>query len=396
MEKIKTAQSGYNDALAGLPKENFRLLLDTIEGINQTNEFKSALVESMESARLVMNSEASSLILLDKETGELFISMPTGPAKKEVIGKRIPQNKGIAGWVLANRRPYLTNNVDSSEHFYGDITDDFKTRNILCVPLINRQNEVIGVLQAINRRDGEEFTPHHIPVFQALASHVTIAIERTRQINLLHDRLKEKDAMLTEVHHRIKNNLQILSGQIENELSEIKDAQAKKVMQNMIMRVNSMSKLHDLLCEKNLQKTVDLGEYLKQLSNKIEETMKAVLMDVTIEMRADSIKLPQEKALLCGLILNELIINIYKHAFIEGEKGNVEIELTANGDKAKLMVSDNGVGLPNNFNLVKEYSIGMWIVGELIKKLGATLESEPGTGTRFTLSFSSKVDSVLE
>lgn len=386
------AQSNNKDALADLPNENFRLLLDTIEGINQTNEFKSALVESMESARLVMNSEASSLMLLDKETGELFISMPTGPAKKEVIGKRIPEKKGIGGWVLANRRPYLTNNVESSEHFYGDITDDFKTRNILCVPLINRKNEVIGVLQAINRRNGEEFTPHHVPVFQALASHVTIAIERTRQIDLLHDRLKEKDAMLTEVHHRIKNNLQILSGQIENELSDIKDDQAKKVLQNMIMRVNSMSKLHDLLCEKNLQKTVDLGVYLKQLSDKIEETMNAVLMDVTIELRADSVKLPQEKALLCGLILNELIINIYKHAFVEGEKGNVEIDLNAEGGLAKLTVSDNGVGLPDDFNLVKEYSIGMWIVGELIKKLGATLESKPGTGTRFTLSFTSEVD----
>lgn len=394
MENSDTAQSNHKDALADLPGENLRLLLDTIEGINQTNEFKSALVESMESARLVMNSEASSLMLLDKETGELFISMPTGPAKKEVIGKRIPENKGISGWVLANRRPYLTNHVESSEHFYGDITDDFKTRNILCVPLINRQNEVIGVLQAINRRGGEEFTPHHVPVFQALASHVTIAIERTRQIDLLHDRLKEKDAMLTEVHHRIKNNLQILSGQIENELNDIRDDQAKKVLQNMIMRVNSMSKLHDLLCEKNLQKTVDLGGYLKQLSNKIEETMNAVLMDVSIELRADTIKLPQEKALLCGLILNELIINIYKHAFIEGEKGHVEIELTADGDLASLMVSDDGVGLPDDFNLVKEYSIGMWIVGELIKKLGATLESDPGTGTRFTLSFSSKVEAL--
>ncbi|MEX0663067.1 MAG: histidine kinase dimerization/phosphoacceptor domain -containing protein [Balneolaceae bacterium] len=392
METTETAQPDNKDALAGLPNENFRLLLDTIEGINQTNEFKSALVESMESVRLVMNSEASSLMLLDKETGELFISMPTGPAKNEVIGKRIPENKGIGGWVLANRRPYLTNNVELSEHFYGDITDEFKSRNILCVPLINRQNEVIGVLQAINRRNGEEFTPHHIPVFQALASHVTIAIERTRQIDLLHDRLKEKDAMLTEVHHRIKNNLQILSGQIENELTDIKDDQAKKILQNMIMRVNSMSKLHDLLCEKNLEKTVDLGDYLKQLSDKIEETMSAVLMDVMITLRADSIKLPQEKALLCGLILNELIINIYKHAFIEGDKGNVEIDLIEEGGLAKLTVSDNGVGLPDDFNLVKEYSIGMWIVGELIKKLGATLESEPGTGTRFMLSFSSEVE----
>ncbi len=98
-----------------------RLIMDTIEGIHHTEEFKSVLVESMESTRLVMNAEASSLMLLDRDTGELYVSMPTGPAKMLVAGKSIPKSKGIAGWVVENKRPYITNDVSQSEYFFGEL-----------------------------------------------------------------------------------------------------------------------------------------------------------------------------------------------------------------------------------------------------------------------------------
>lgn len=374
-------------SLTDLPSKNLRLLLDTIECINQTNEFKSVLIESMESVRLIMNSEASSLMLMDMENGELFVSLPTGPVKKEVVGKRIPKDEGISGWVFKNRRPYLTNDVTTSEHFYGDIAKGFTTRNIICVPLINRENSVIGVLQAINRRGNEEFTPHHVPVFQALASHVTIAIERTRRVDHLHERLKEKDTMLQDVHNQIKESLQKLSGQIESELPEVKDQNAEKVLQNVIMRIDSIWKLHNLLSEKNLSNLVDIGEYLEQLSKRIEETMRALLTGVTIELTTDSVQLPKEKALLCGLILNELMINIYKHAFVAGENAKIDIELVNEGDQTKIVVTDREVGLPEDFNFEKEYSIGMWIVDDLLKKLNGSIQSGPGMGIRFTLLF---------
>lgn len=372
-----------------LPEKNLRLLLDTIECINQTNELKSVLIESMESVRLVMSSEASSLILMDEDKGELFVSMPTGPVKQDVVGKRIPKDKGISGWVYENRRPYLTNDVTTSEHFYGDIAEGFTTRNMICVPLINRENRAIGVLQAINRRGNEDFTPHNVPVFQALASHVTIAIERARRIDNLHESLKEKDTMLQQVHQQVKESLQILSDQIESEIVDVKDQKAKEVLQNVTMRIDSMWRLHNLLSEKNLSNSVDLGEYLGQLSGKIEETMSSLLTGVTIELNTDSVQLPKEKALLCGLILNELMINLYKHAFVAGDSAKIDIELVNEGDKIKVVVSDREIGLPEDFNFEKEYSIGMWIVDDLLKKLNGSIQSAPGSGTRFTLSLNS-------
>jgi two-component sensor histidine kinase len=365
-----------------------RLLMDTLEGIDHTEEFKSVLVDSMESTRLVMNTEASSLMLMDEETGELYVSMPTGPAKMTVAGKSIPQSKGIAGWVADNKRPYMTNDVSNSEHFYGELAEGFKTRNIICVPLINRENRVIGVMQALNRRNGEDFTSKDIPVFQSLASHFTLAIERSRMIDTLHDRLNQKDAIIAEIHHRIKNNLQIISALIEDELPEVKDKHAETILQGISLRIQSMSRLHDMLSEKNLTNAVDLKDYLGKLSEKIRDTMSSFLYDVDIELDSEEIVVKQEQALLCGLILNELLINIYKHAFrSDDDDSKIQISLFRSDHTVTLRVSDNGVGLPDDFKLRKKDSIGMWIVDTLLKKLKADMNVGAEKGTRFEITF---------
>ena len=383
MDDMTNSPEDYTDS-----DGNQRLLMDTLEGIDHTEEFKSVLVDSMESTRLVMNTEASSLILIDEETGEMYVSMPTGPVKMTVAGKSIPQSKGIAGWVAENKRPYMTNDVSKSEHFYGELAEGFKTRNIICVPLINRENRVIGVMQALNRRNGEDFTSKDIPVFQSLASHFTLAIERSRMIDTLHDRLNQKDAIIAEIHHRIKNNLQIISALIETELPEIKDKHAETVLQGISLRIQSMSRLHDMLSEKNLSNAVDLKDYLTKLSEKIRDTMSSFLYDVQIELDSEEIIVKQEQALLCGLILNELLINIYKHAFSgDDEEAKIQISLYRSDRTVFLRVSDNGVGLPDDFKLRKKDSIGMWIVDTLLKKLRADMEVGSEEGTRFEISF---------
>lgn len=381
------------DALKNLPKENLTLLFDTIEAINSTQELKMLLVESMEAIRLIMKSEASSLMLLDKDTGELFVSMPTGPVKEDVKGKTIPKNKGICGWVVKNKKPYISNDVNESDIFWEDLANKFKTRNVICVPLINRSNEIIGVLQAVNRRKNGEFTPHDIPVFQALASHITVAIDKARKIDKLHSHISHQDAMNIEIHHRIKNHLQIISALIENELSGIKDDHAKKVMSGTLLRIRSMAQLHDLLCQKNLSNEVNLATYLAQLSEKIEETIHNMNVEASVHLITKNVRIKSEQALLCGLILNELLLNIYKHAFTDKEKkGNINIELDTEKDQVLLKVSDDGIGLPDDFDINKKESIGLWVVDVMLKKLGGDIMVHSDTGTRFEIRFQNKFE----
>ncbi|MCC5913823.1 MAG: GAF domain-containing protein [Balneolaceae bacterium] len=373
-----------------LPKENLSLLLDTIEGINNTNEFKTVLSQSMEATRQVMMSEASSLLLIDQEKDEVFITVPTGPAKNDVVGKSLPKNKGIAGWVIENKKPYVTNDVTTSEHFYGDFSDKFTTRNLICVPLINKSHEVIGVVQALNKRNNEDFTATDIPVFQALASHVTIAIERTRKIDDLRQQVQHKDVMIAEIHHRVKNNLQAMTGQIDQEIDEIEDEKAKEALKKVSVRMISMARLHDILCERKVNHQIDLRGYMNELVDRIEETMSYLLHDLEIEVSEDEIMLPQEKALLCGLILNELLINIYKHAFFKDEEekeGSILINLANDEGLVIMSVSDNGIGFPEDFTLHAKGSIGMWIVHELLQKLDAEMSILNDPGARFTITF---------
>lgn len=372
-----------------LEKENLSLILETLEGINNTNEFKTVLHESMEATRQVMDSEASSLFLIDDEKGELFISVPTGPVKKEVAGKSIPKEKGIAGWVLRNQKPYLTNDVTKSEHFYGDLVESFTTRNLMCVPLINRHGDVIGILQAMNKRDGKDYLESEIPVFEALATHITIAIERTKKIDSMRDTIQQKDVMIAEIHHRVKNNLQALSDQIQKDVKQIADEKANELFRKIEMRMKSMAKLHDLLVEKKVKERIDLYTYTKGLAQKIEDSMSFNMLDIKIGVSGNEISVSQNKALLCGLILNELLINVYKHAQLEGTKNVNEIEVNVASDEGLviLSVADNGIGVPDDFSIQSKRSIGMWIVRELLQKLNADMTVLNDPGARFTITF---------
>lgn len=383
-------ESAHNDNLHdSLPRENLTILLDTIEGINNTNEYKTVLSQSMEATRLVMKSEASSLLLIDSKTEEVYITIPTGPAKHEIVGKSIPRDKGIAGWVIENKKPYVTNDISASKHFYGDLSDTFTTRNLICVPLINGGNEVIGVVQALNKRNGEDFTSRDIPVFQALASHVTIAIERTRKIESLREQLRQKDVMITEIHHRVNNNLQVMTGQIEHEMDEVDDSFARTTLQKVVMRMRSMARLHELLCEQKVNHRVDLSGYLKELAGRIEETMSFVLHETEIAVSENEVMLSQEKALVCGLILNEMLLNIYKHAFCDedADTGRIRINMADDEGLVMLSVSDDGIGFPDEFTIQTKSSIGMWIVHELLQKLDAEMSVLNDPGARFTLTF---------
>ncbi|MDZ7755381.1 GAF domain-containing protein [Rhodohalobacter sp.] len=372
-----------------LQKENLSLILETLEGINNTNEFKTVLHESMEATRQVMDSEASSLFLIDDEKGELFISVPTGPAEKEVAGKSIPKDKGIAGWVLSNQKPYLTNDVTKSEHFYGDLVESFTTKNLMCVPLINRHGDVIGIIQAMNKRDGKDYLDSEIPVFESLATHITIAIERTKKIDSMRDTIQQKDVMIAEIHHRVKNNLQALSEQIQKDANEIEDEKANELLRKIEMRMKSMAKLHDLLVEKKVNEKVDLYTYTKNLAKKIEDSMSFNMLDIQIGVSGKEITVSQNKALLCGLILNELLINVYKHAQLEGTKNVNEIEVSVSNDEGLviLSVADNGIGVPDDFSIQSKRSVGMWIVHELLQKLDADMTVLNDPGARFTITF---------
>ncbi len=160
--------------------ENTKLeqLLHLLTKINAELELNAILATIMESAKNIMQAEASSLMLVDSETHELIFAVPTGPASVDLSGKRIPKGKGIAGWVAENNEALVVNDVKKDPRFLGD-TDKFVTRNLACVPMRNAKGQVLGVLQAINRVEGD-FPQDELILFKALADQAAITIEKAR------------------------------------------------------------------------------------------------------------------------------------------------------------------------------------------------------------------------
>jgi sigma-B regulation protein RsbU (phosphoserine phosphatase) len=163
-----------------LSSERESLLLRLIARINSTLDTESLLATIMQAAEDVMGAQASSLFLLDRETQELLVALPTGPVRAEILGRRIPPGQGFCGWVASHGEPLIVHGVQKDPRFFGDLAKRFHTVDLICVPLRNPGGEVLGVLEAINRRDGSVFTDADLPLFSALANHVAIALEKAR------------------------------------------------------------------------------------------------------------------------------------------------------------------------------------------------------------------------
>ncbi len=180
------------------------LLMSLIGKINSNLEVEILLREIMESTKVMMDSEASSMFILSKDRTKLTLSVPTGPATAEISGKSIPSDHGIVGWVTQNEKSVVVNDVQADSRFKGEITNSksFITRNLISVPLINHNGILIGTLQAINKKAGKDFDKKLVPIFQALANQVAIAIENA----MLQKQLIEKERIEKEL--QVARNIQ--------------------------------------------------------------------------------------------------------------------------------------------------------------------------------------------
>jgi sigma-B regulation protein RsbU (phosphoserine phosphatase) len=214
MSQPANADSPHEITSEQINGDRLELLMKLTGQINSNLDLDSLLLDIIQAVQLVMVCEASSLMLYDEDEDCLVLSIPTGPATEEVSGKKIPKDKGIGGWVFTNGDPVIVNDVEEDERFLGDIDPDaFETKNIICVPLLNQEKEIIGVIEAINKKGKKGFSEDEMPIFQALANQAAIAIENAR----LHEQQKQK--MLLEQKLDLARSIQ--SGFLPKESPDI-------------------------------------------------------------------------------------------------------------------------------------------------------------------------------
>lgn len=374
--------------LNGNTSDSLMTLLDFIDDFNRLTNYDELLVEIGKATQSIMNAEASSLMLLDDEQNNLSVVCSTGPVKEEVKGRKIPRDKGFCGWVAEHKLPLIANDIDAkNELFGGELSSNFTTRNLICAPLLDNDNNVIGVIEAINRHDRPKLEEQDIPVFQALANHAATAIKRGQDEKKQADRFQEQDIYLTEIHHRVKNDLALISGIVEIESLDIENEQAKQILKSVQSRIKSMAVVYELLSGEGSNNKAEVGTYFKKLVNGISASLERKNTDIDIQVTTEPVIIDPYKALSCGLILNELLLNTYKHAFSGSDTGLISVELRKHENEIIIDYKDDGEGFPENFNIEQQDSLGFKMIHALVKQLDGTLELQNDDGAHFIIRF---------
>lgn len=244
----------------------------------------------------------------------------------------------------------------------------------------------------ITTASGEQrqVTAINIPLFDQdlMVSSVMDVTERVRAEQQLRASLHEKSALLKEVHHRVKNNLQVITSLLRLEANRSKETASKAVLREMQGRILSMALLHEMLYRSSDFSAVDLGNYLRQLVTQLFRAQNLATGRVQLRMELQSIPVEMDQAIPCGLIVNELVTNCLKHGFPDERVGEVSIGLDTQADgQVRLKVSDDGVGLPAGFDLEQATTLGLQLATDLSRQLGGKLTIGAGQQAEFTTTF---------
>ena len=199
--------------------------------------------------------------------------------------------------------------------------------------------------------------------------------------------LHEKLILVKEIHHRVKNNLQIISSLLHMQSSGIDDEKLVSIIKESENRVQSMSLVHEKLYQSDLMATINFTEYLRSLAERLISSY-SVFDNIHLEVEMDPLMLSINTAIPCGLIVNEILTNSIKYAFPKKKKGSISIQLHVKGESINMKISDDGIGLPKDLDVKKIKSLGLKLINILVDQIDGEIIISSENGTTYELSFS--------
>jgi len=212
-------------------------------------------------------------------------------------------------------------------------------------------------------------------------------IERKRMERRIRASLKEKEVLLKEVHHRVKNNMQVIISMLNLQSGCIDDEQAIEAFRKSQNRIRTMALVHEKLYQTKDLARIDFAEYIRDLTNYLLSAYGPGAGAIALKINIEDISLSMDTALPCGMILNELITNSIKHAFPGGRGGEIFIELRSDSDNLILTVGDNGAGIPEDLDLPNAESLGLQLIDSFVEQLEGSVELNRKDGTELRITF---------
>lgn len=246
------------------------------------------------------------------------------------------------------------------------------TNNLLKSVMQERTSELIKLnktlQEEINRREGVENA-------------------RILGVEKIESSLKEKEVLLKEIHHRVKNNLQIISSLLNLQSGYIKDKDSIEIFKESQNRVRSMALIHEKLYQSKDMSQIDFSEYVSELVSNLFSSYSLNSALITLHQNINDILLEIDIAINLGLIINELVSNAFKHAFPEGRKGNLYISIKKDEHKYELIIEDDGIGFSSEIDFRKTESLGLQLIITLVEQIGGEIFLFSDNGTKFVIKF---------
>src|SRR6185437_14465763 len=278
--------------------------------------------------------------------------------------------------------------ADDLAHLKAVLSGERANGGVVRMRCMHRQGHIVWLEQrSMPVRDAQG----NLTAIEAIARDVTdrkLLEERLdRRTAEIRRSLVEKTALLKEVHHRVKNNLQVICSLLSMQISCAAE-DSLRPLNDAHSRVLSMSLIHELIYQSDTLADLNFGAYIEVLASKLFAAYCVDPVRIRLEMSVEPINLNLDQSIPCGLILNELISNALKHAFSDGRDGTVRISLAVSeGGEISLCVADDGRGLPADFSMSRINTLGHQVVSTLIRQLGARLTVQGDNGARFTFTW---------
>ncbi len=349
----------------------------------------------LEYARILSDSEHGFVAEIDPDTGNGIGHALTGmygaPASRGQAGPILVKidsdgrYPGLIGHALNTRREFFTNDPVSHPASGDGPGGGAPPSRFLSVPVIYGGDLVGQIALADSTRD---YTEEDLKMARRLGSIYAMAVVRIRNDARLLKSLEEKTVLIKELHHRVKNNMQVVSSLISLQSRKIDDDRYRDIFMESSNRIQAMAMVHEKIYHSEDLARVDFSRYVREIAERLLSSFSLERGQVVLDIDVRDVFLGIDEAVPCGIILNELITNSFKHAFPKGRRGKLSITFVTDGDgRHRLVVQDDGPGIPDDLIGSADKSLGMQIVTALTRQLNGTISADSAGGARIEIVF---------
>lgn len=296
-------------------------------------------------------------------------------------------NPGLWAEAVREKKPIIINNYDTfqSAHKKGFAEGHLKVNRYMSIPVFYK-DRIIFLMSVGNKK--EEYNDRDVQQLQLLVNGMWWNIQKRDNEKRIKESLEEKEILLKEIHHRVKNNLQIISSLLNLQSRQIKSDHYLNIFKESQNRIKTMALVHEKLYQSKKLSLINFSNYIQSviinLFHSYNINSDKIQLDIDID---NNISMGIDLAIPCGLIVNELISNSMKYAFPIGSEGRIYINLKKEGSNFTMIVSDNGIGLEDDIDIENIESLGLQLVTALVKQIDGNLILDNSNGTKFTISF---------